>query len=816
MQERFALRKTLKKVAAIGTSVAMLGMSLTGALAQEAAVKTLADYPNPFTGSDAVIVIGSDPAANPDNAAATDISFGLGQATAAPAAATGTSTTTTTAPTLVLDDATAYRKDISLGTSLSGSTGLGTNIREVTYPGFNKGTVTLAHSPSSTTNTYSWHEEYNFTNVNAVPATGLTLARVAFNRSSENFKDNIFLNLPSSSVNYEFKFEDTLKTNNMIANSSVTDPYILNFLGKTLIIEGATATSMTALSGERYSGLHVGDTVTVNGKKILVEAIGTSSAALSVDGVTQTISNNNQRSYSAAGLQVRVEDLIATGTSGEGKSSLTVVVGKESAIKTYNSGDNYIGQDKNSPTWIWNLASLDQGTPVIQVKLNPSLISYSSGGDYPDYGLQHPPYTGDLLCLPNNYACLTLESVKQADDSFGAYKISTTSKDLFSTTTSTNAIVSSAQVIAIEAIGQSPDTGLRDSGGTDTGAIYLYGNSSGLWFYRKGTSSSRAITAGGTNFLTRVIPADGTGAMGANGLFNDPSLDSMYNTSMFTINYKSSSVPVDVRYSNNSRTIASYSQPGSTSAVLFNNLTSGTLRINPSGANNEVLLAFQYDSSGSLSYLGNSQGETTTANDLTFRNNIGGTTGVVADGIYLTDISGYKQKTRTPDGIIVGDYGNSDSADELKFWVPPDISNYKVWVKLAKPKGGSTSGGSVVAGSSSSGPAVKKDTEVLKDLANWNVVSVGGPAVNQVTAKVLGLTFPAYGAASGLNPNEAVVELKANGSKWALLAYGWESDNTRAAGLVLRNYKDFAAKLKGTKVTVKHTSLAVSGITVEA
>ena len=45
MQEKFALRKTLRKVAAVGTSIAMVGVTLSGALA----AGTLGDYPSQFT-----------------------------------------------------------------------------------------------------------------------------------------------------------------------------------------------------------------------------------------------------------------------------------------------------------------------------------------------------------------------------------------------------------------------------------------------------------------------------------------------------------------------------------------------------------------------------------------------------------------------------------------------------------------------------------------------------------------------------------------------------------------------------------------------
>ena len=70
MQEKF--KKTFKKVAAIGTGIAMLGMTLTGAMAVD-----LSNYPSGlgYGGSDTIIVVGAS--ASADNAAADSVAAGL-------------------------------------------------------------------------------------------------------------------------------------------------------------------------------------------------------------------------------------------------------------------------------------------------------------------------------------------------------------------------------------------------------------------------------------------------------------------------------------------------------------------------------------------------------------------------------------------------------------------------------------------------------------------------------------------------------------------------------------------------------------------
>jgi len=98
----------------------------------------------------------------------------------------------------------------------------------------------------------------------------------------------------------------------------------------------------------------------------------------------------------------------------------------------------------------------------------------------------------------------------------------------------------------------------------------------------------------------------------------------------------------------------------------------------------------------------------------------------------------------------------------------------------------------------------KLDTEFLAlsaaDQQAKNVISVGGPAVNRVTAALLGKTFPAYGADSGLTANTALIKLVENafsGSKVALVVAGWEAINTRAATSALQNFE--TAALTGTE-----------------
>ena len=62
---------------------------------------------------------------------------------------------------------------------------------------------------------------------------------------------------------------------------------------------------------------------------------------------------------------------------------------------------------------------------------------------------------------------------------------------------------------------------------------------------------------------------------------------------------------------------------------------------------------------------------------------------------------------------------------------------------------------------------------------------------------MLGVTFPAYGAASTIPENAAMLKVVPNDGNWALIAAGWGAENTQMATTVLAKHADYAAELDG-------------------
>ncbi|OYT43731.1 MAG: hypothetical protein B6U88_00035 [Candidatus Aenigmarchaeota archaeon ex4484_56] len=105
------------------------------------------------------------------------------------------------------------------------------------------------------------------------------------------------------------------------------------------------------------------------------------------------------------------------------------------------------------------------------------------------------------------------------------------------------------------------------------------------------------------------------------------------------------------------------------------------------------------------------------------------------------------------------------------------------------------------------------DTDAAVEQAKLekDLILVGGPAVNRLTAQALGLSYPSYGAASTVPENAAMIKLVENAfttGKVALVVAGWEAENTQAACRVLQQYTKYP-ELTGTAVKVTGTTTPV-------
>jgi hypothetical protein len=170
------------------------------------------------------------------------------------------------------------------------------------------------------------------------------------------------------------------------------------------------------------------------------------------------------------------------------------------------------------------------------------------------------------------------------------------------------------------------------------------------------------------------------------------------------------------------------------------------------------------------------------------------------------DISGRDYDVLTPYGIVIEDPENNLDADKVVLSVPPEAVKASVTVSAEVTSSGTGTGASaelVAPGD-------------VTDKTAWNLLLLGGPCVNSLTAEFLGLTYPACGdAATGFSEGQGMIKMFDNGDKVAVVVAGWAADDTRRAAKVLANPSSFTDDLAGkTSVTVTGEGLEVSGISV--
>jgi len=193
---------------------------------------------------------------------------------------------------------------------------------------------------------------------------------------------------------------------------------------------------------------------------------------------------------------------------------------------------------------------------------------------------------------------------------------------------------------------------------------------------------------------------------------------------------------------------------------------------------------------------------------------------IAANGIVFT---GTKTATATISGTTqskyvdqFGSYVLYDSTSPGTFSLSYPSSQAQATVGVGKSPAASGGG---VGGTITTSTVLPVTADIVKmdtdsDIATVktanDLIIVGGPCVNQLAAQVLGLTYPACGATSGIPTNAALVQLFADKfatGKTALLVAGWEATDTKlAAQMVQQGFPGASDTLKaGNKITITGT-----------
>jgi len=743
------IKSMIKKVGAISIGAAMLGSTMGGAFAAG-----LADYPAPFADLNArrynyLAVVGSGATgegAAADSVGASDIVAGL-----AAAKVPGTSGGGAISVTGGVTEA------VPLGINVAGSASnqLDTELEDSEIPSLFDGEIDFQGSNYDTSEAVFLGQNKNVT----------TQTSLAGPNTNEKYEDKVVLTAERGSIRYYYRFDETIQLN----ETTTTDPLEIKFLGKTLKITKIDSdTSFTANVGNEYY-MQVGDSVQVEGKTLTLVDVGSGgSIIVSVGGVQGVISSGATRTIN--GVEIKNDETFYT-TRTDAKSAAWIIAGKD-ATQTYVDGDEYVGEDEVNPKWVWNVGNLNtKGTTTITNGVSGFSESgpflgvqnewlYREGGDAPAL------VPGSCIDLPNNYVSVCLDSLTVADSDymdltfeleenvlFGAAGGKTGMPSVYDNINVVHIVASHPEGIELQTSGLTGATSGNFSKNTKVKEIWVAGNQS--IFYKNPDNNNRLSFAGNvTGNFAKIL----------------------YGST------KDTNVQLNVE-----------SAGGIGSSAT--NIT-----VKPKG-DSDTDLAADLDNIimtwGRNAWSITSLGATADSEEA----------GELVWGPAQTTIGTKDENLRTRYGIIIVNPENNGKNDRVTLKIPGDqvMANVVVKGTAGAVGGGTVTSGQALSSFAGAGPSPVLDTEVTNP-ADHNLILVGGPAVNRLSAQFLGLTYPTYGAASGLSPGEAIISLKANGAKMALIVAGWEAADTRRAAAVLKNFEAYKTQLTGNEVKVTGTT----------
>lgn len=750
MQRNFVLKA---KNAIKRVAAISAGASLVGATMMGAvAAQDLGDYPMPFIGEDGSLdglVVVGADAASSDVVGAAELVSTLTQA--AVTTTPGTSTVSVTG---------GKAEDINIGEALNAADAFGsTGLDDDDLDGFQDTAIDFDDS------TYNVHDE-------VVLGTGFTV-HSSLTASDDDYADNVAIELPKGTLSYYYVFDEVID----MTGASTTEPVEINFLGRMIEITSISATdhnSFTAQIGEEFF-LSVGDSVTVDGKTVTLNDVSSSSTctiSVDVDGVSEVVSTTAE---TVNGIKVEADECFYADTKED--RSASVIVG-EQTTKSYDDGDEFINQDEDDPDWVWDLGNLNDtntvgGTTCTFGANNGPCLGVTNDFVRDDWD-DDPIGVGEQYCLPWDYACVTFNSLT-VDNYVDITMDVDTSVDLDSADaqgltwgTSEDAIVIEANVADTITIDQSQ---LATSGGTketftqdvSTDTIYLVGNS--------------------------------TGAEGTIQVFYEDSENDPQYAGHVTLDSDSgdSGIFAFMDYQDTSGT-------GDIEISVYGNI---------SGQLEQAVVVFQDENSNS----GGSDIETnwtTSSSTVTHLGDDANQEEASEVRYGSTNLGTKDENHRTHYGIIIEDPESNGASDQVKLSLPGDV--LEATVVVSGPGTTTVTSGATTVVSVSGTDVAKLDTEVSSP-SSTNLILVGGPAVNRLTAQALGLSYPTFGADSTIPENKGLLRMVSNafgGSNSALVVAGWTADDTRAAANVLKRYTDYSAQLSGK------SEVEVSGTTVTA
>ena len=705
------MKNIIRKVAAVGAGVAMLGSTLGGALAAD-----LADIPAPFVDggkyvSTAMVIGSSEDAAAQTTLVTyfdglTESSAGLGSQ--------------------------IVTEEIKLQDNIATSSGLDTVYDDSDSSIFADDEVSIGGTA------YDYHTELQISNTanNFDMETSLT-------SSDDKYELDPKLEIKKDGLRYCYTFDETIQLDAAVGTSATVsnnNPFDMKFMGFTTRIDRVIdADSFVAQVGDSWSG-HPGETYVGNGLTMEIISCDSSDCIVDFGGDQRTITQTG--TISKGEIDIYLQTAIA-GVGSASEALGTFIIGEDARL-TINSGDKFTNYcspadghgdpdcDKNNPDWVWNFASLTSngsGT-TNDICIENDFEAYNYNKD--------PAGIGEYYGLPGGYAYVGADDFNVASGDYMTVEFYTESGNTEDLSNAGN-FPTSAIVLTMTS-SESEGLVLDESGftseilsaDTKTNEIYIWTNTtfaevnSTLFFYK---DSNNAVQHAGnvTNVGTQI--------------------DWGY------LNYKNTK-STDV-------VLSSYGTQDIDDSWYL-----GFVPSNTSSVNDNLWFRLQSTNATAGNFLGFGDTADAESDEVIWGATLTPTTTSATTGTTNIFAGGKKYDLLTGYGLQVMDTDASGDDDSYMIKVPGD----QVKANVAIYEGGaatSTSADLLDATESTSGYT--------------NLILVGGPCVNSLTAEFMGLTFPACEAASGIAIDKAVIEFVDMGSQTALIVAGWEKADTQRA-----------------------------------
>jgi len=483
-------KRVLKKIAALSTGVAMLGATLTGALAVD---YTLADYPTPFVTNgvfSGLLVVGANAAAS-DTIGQSVILSDLQTKAVTPVSGGGS-----------ISVAGGVTEDIPLGSPIADAQSY-TLDQELQDDDIDN-LIDTAISFSSSDYDISEDLVLGQAGNNVTVETSLT-------SSEDDYQTDVVLEIARDAIKYYYVFDEKI----LLSSASTTTPLSIKFLGKTLKITDTNAgnTTFTATIGTEYF-MEVDDSVEVLGKTVTLKNVGSDgNIVIDVDGVTETVGSTAE---TVNGIEVKVDDTFYS-SNDKTERSASIILGKD-ATETYKDGDAYVGEDTDDPDWVWNFGNINDNsvatTTSTTAEFSGPYLGVENDFIYNDDS-DNPPTVGECVDLPNNYLSVCLDSLTVADSNYATYTFefdnSADLSDADGQSAAATVYIHTAQSEGLVVNGDQLTAYNGTAADTKTEHIWLRkGNETDVFVYYKDTNTNKVVLAGAIN-------NDSAGQAGSNG-----------------------------------------------------------------------------------------------------------------------------------------------------------------------------------------------------------------------------------------------------------------------------------------------------------